>query len=75
MTFGERLLLWRRSAASNWRRAGRYRIDEIADLLGHSDMSFTRSRYSKAGVEAERFAAIRERYQKLLEWLDDCPLI
>ena len=65
----------RHSAASNWRRAGRYSIDVVADHLGHVDMAFTRTRYSKAGREAEQFAAIRKRYQKLLEWLDDCPLL
>lgn len=65
----------RHSAASNWRRAGRYSIDVVADNLGHTDMNFTRSRYSHAGREAERFDAIRKRYAALLEWLDDCPLI
>ena len=65
----------RHSAASNWRRAGRYSIDVVADNLGHVDMAFTRARYSQAGREAERFAAIRKRYAELLAWLDDCPLI
>lgn len=65
----------RHSAASNWRRAGRYSIDVVADNLGHTDMNFTRSRYSHAGREAERFDAIRKRYAELLAWLDDCPLL
>lgn len=49
-------------------------IHAAFDHLGHVDMAFTRTRYSKAGREAEQFAAIRKRYQRLLEWLDDCPL-
>lgn len=60
----------RHSAASNWRRAGRYSIEQVADYLGHADMSFTRSRYSKAGQEAESFPEIRKRYQRLLEWIE-----
>jgi len=64
----------RHTCASNWRRADLYDMATIADFLGHADLGFTRSRYSKISNEAGRFPVIRQRYKSLVQWLNDFPV-